>query len=150
LLARLMPFLGGNPACEPFASWRDADGLEFLKPHREIINRFQVIDDLRRTFGVADFKVKVREVARRFVVIIAKVGVVSWVNPDDAIGGDPSSMIDAHSRGDVEFNGHSIGPFREHLEETLVNKLVDLRWHGVALADVTHWSVFPLGEKISI
>ena len=99
----------------------------------------QVIDDLRRTFGVAGFNVKVREVARRFVAKIAKVGVVSRVNPDDAIGGDPSPMVDGHSRGNVEFNGHSIGPFGEHLEETLVDKLVDLRWHGVALADVTHW-----------
>jgi len=78
---------------------------------------------------------------------MAKLGVVSWVNPDDAIGGDPSPMVDGHSRGDVEFDGHFIGPFREHLEETLVNKLVDLRWHGVALADMTHWLVSRPGEN---
>jgi hypothetical protein len=39
----------------------------------------------------------------------------------------------------VAFDGHSVGPFGEHLKESLVDKLVDLRWHGVALADVTHW-----------
>jgi hypothetical protein len=41
------------------------------------------------------------------------------------------------------------GAFREHLKETLVNKLVDLRWHGVALGDIAHWSIFRLVERIS-
>jgi hypothetical protein len=59
-------------------------------------------------------------------------------------------MIDAHSRWDVELDGHSIGPFREHLKETLINKLVDLRWHGVALADSAHWSISGPGEARSV
>jgi len=50
----------------------------------------------------------------------------------------------------VEFDGHSIGTFREHLKEALVNELVDLGWHGVALADLAHWSVSRPGEKPSV
>jgi hypothetical protein len=50
----------------------------------------------------------------------------------------------------VEFDVHSIGLFHEHFQKTLVNELVDLPRHGLALADGAHWWVFRSTEKISM
>jgi hypothetical protein len=67
-----------------------------------------------------------------------------------SIGGYPPPMIDGHSRRDVELDCHFVGLFVEHLEETLIHKLVDHGWYGVALADLAHGSVSRPDGKQSV
>jgi hypothetical protein len=69
------------------------------------------------------------------------------MNPYDAICGDSPPVVGAHPGWDVEFHGHFIGPFDENLKESLINELINLCWHSIALGDEGHGLESPCNVK---
>jgi hypothetical protein len=88
-----------------------AGGLEFLEPGLEVVVGLEVVEDFGWGVPVLDFDVRVWKVAWDFVVEVAMVGVVGWMNPDDSMGGDLAVTILVRDRGDAEFDGCFFGTF---------------------------------------
>ncbi len=84
-----------------------AGRLEFLEPCFEVVG-LEVIEDFGRAVPCFDFDVEVGEVAWFVVEMVAMLGVVDWVNPDDSLGGRAAAAVADDSRGDVELERRRI------------------------------------------
>jgi hypothetical protein len=92
--------------------------VEFLEPCRKVFVGLEVVEDFGGAVPLLDSDVEVREVAGFVVEVLAMLGVVSGVDLDDSVGGDPSVTVLVRDRGDAEFDGRFIGTFSEHYKDT--------------------------------